>query len=86
MDDIVAPVRQVTEIMNDIPTASQRQRKGIEEVNSTITEMKELTQGNVALVEGSAAAAQSMQDQARELLRVVGALRLSEAAPQLLPR
>ena len=83
MGDIVASVRQVTEIMNDITAASQRQSKGIEEVNSAITEMDELTQRNAALVEQSAAAAQSMQDQAHELLRVVGAFRLSEGAPPL---
>ena len=69
--------------MNDITAASQRQSKGIEEVNSAITEMDELTQRNAALVEESAAAAQSMQDQAHELLRVVGAFRLSDGAPQL---
>jgi len=86
MGDIVASVRQVTEIMNDITAASQRQSKGIEEVNGAITEMDELTQRNAALVEQSAAAAQSMQDQAHELLRVVGAFRLGDGAPQLLQR
>ena len=84
MDDIVASVKQVTQIMNDITEASLRQGKGIEEVNSAITEMDELTQRNAALVEQSAAAAQNMQDQAHELLRVVGAFRLNEGAPRLL--
>ena len=84
MDDIVASVKQVTQIMNDITEASQRQGKGIEEVNSAITEMDELTQRNAALVEQSAAAAQNMQDQAHELLKVVGTFRLSKGAPRLL--
>ena len=86
MGDIVASVRQVTDIMNDITAASQRQGEGIEEVNSAITEMDELTQRNAALVEQSAAAAQNMQDQAHELLRAVGTFRLSDGAPQLLQR
>ena len=86
MGDIVASVQQVTEIMNDITAASQRQSKGIEEVNNAITEMDELTQRNAALVEQSAAAAQSMQDQAHELLRVVDAFRLGDGGPPLLPR
>ncbi len=76
MDDIVASVRHVTEIMNDITTASQRQTSGIEGVNNAITEMEDLTQRNAALVEQSAAAAQSMRDQALDLLRVVGRFQL----------
>ena len=86
MGDIVASVQQVTEIMNDITAASQRQSKGIEEVNNAITEMDELTQRNAALVEQSAAATQSMQDQAHDLLRVVDAFRLGDGGPPLLPR
>ncbi|HEU5434965.1 MAG TPA: methyl-accepting chemotaxis protein [Telluria sp.] len=85
MGDIVRSVKQVTEIMNDITEASQRQGKGIEEINSAITDMDELTQRNAALVEESAAAAQSMQDQAHELLKVVGTFQLGDGAPRLLP-
>jgi methyl-accepting chemotaxis protein len=66
----------VTEIMNDITLASQRQTSGIEGVNSAITEMDDLTQRNAALVEQSAAAAQSMRDQAQDLLNVVSRFQL----------
>ena len=82
MDNIVSSVRHVTEIMNEITVASQRQTSGIEEVNSAITEMDDLTQRNAALVEQSAAAAQSMRDQALDLLRVVGMFQLPGALPQ----
>ena len=81
MDNIVASVRHITEIMNEITVASQRQTNGIEEVNSAITEMDDLTQRNAALVEQSTAAAQSMHDQALDLLRVVGMFQLPGAAP-----
>ncbi|MYM80701.1 HAMP domain-containing protein [Duganella sp. FT50W] len=76
MDNIVASVRHVTEIMNDINLSSQRQSTGIEGVNNAIAEMDDLTQRNAALVEESAAAAQSMRDQALELLQVVGRFQL----------
>ncbi|APA71342.1 chemotaxis protein [Janthinobacterium sp. 1_2014MBL_MicDiv] len=85
MGEIVAAVQQVTAIMNDITAASERQSQGIEQVNSAITDMDELTQRNAALVEQSAAAAQNMQDQARDMLKVVDAFRLGDAARTLLP-
>jgi methyl-accepting chemotaxis protein len=89
MDNIVASVRHVTEIMNDITMASQRQTSGIEGINTAITEMDDLTQRNAALVEQSAAAAQSMRDQALDLLQVVGRFQLpgvaAAAAPALRP-
>ena len=83
MGDIVASVKQVTEIMNDITAASQRQSKGIEEVNNAITEMDELTQRNAALVEQSAAAAQSMQDQAQRLADAVSIFKLGSEGDAL---
>ncbi|MFA9216358.1 MAG: methyl-accepting chemotaxis protein [Sphingomonadaceae bacterium] len=86
MDNIVASVRHVTEIMNDISVASQRQTTGIEEVNSAITQMDDLTQRNAALVEQAAAAAQSMREQAEELLTAVGKFQLpamDAAVPRL---
>jgi len=45
-----------------------------------VAQMDEVTQQNAALVEEAAAAAGSMQDQARELVRAVGVFRLSEDA------
>ena len=82
MGHIVESVKRVTDIMGDITLASQKQSAGIDEVNSAITEMDDMTQRNAALVEQSAAAAQSMQDQAVELLRAVSNFRLDEHAAQ----
>ncbi|WP_308494806.1 methyl-accepting chemotaxis protein [Duganella fentianensis] len=80
MGNIVTSVRHVTEIMNDISVASRRQTQGIEEVNSAITEMDDLTQRNAALVEQAAAAAQSMREQAHELLKAVSSFQLPASA------
>ncbi|NEX60839.1 methyl-accepting chemotaxis protein [Noviherbaspirillum galbum] len=77
MDDIVASVKHVADIMGEITAASTEQSAGIEQVNMAITQMDEMTQQNAALVEQAAAAAQSMQDQAQTLSQAVAAFRLS---------
>ena len=78
MDEVVASVKRVTDIMSEIANASQEQSAGIEQVNLSIIEMDSMTQQNAALVEEAAAAAQSLQDQAGELARVVSIFKLVE--------
>ena len=68
MQDIVASVQRVTDIMGEIAAASAEQADGIEQVNRAVSQMDEVTQQNAALVE-AAAAAGSMQDQAADLKR-----------------
>ncbi|HEX9172174.1 MAG TPA: methyl-accepting chemotaxis protein [Telluria sp.] len=76
MDEVVASVKRVTDIMSEIANASAEQSAGIEQVNLSIIEMDSMTQQNAALVEEAAAAAQSLQDQAGELSRVVSIFKL----------
>ena len=78
MDEVVASVKRVTDIMSEIANASAEQSAGIEQVNLSIIEMDSMTQQNAALVEEAAAAAQSLQDQAGELSRVVSIFKLVE--------
>jgi methyl-accepting chemotaxis protein len=78
MDEVVASVKRVTDIMSEIANASAEQSAGIEQVNLSIIEMDSMTQQNAALVEEAAAAAQSLQDQAGELARVVSIFKLTE--------
>ena len=78
MDEVVASVKRVTDIMSDIASASAEQSAGIEQVNLSIIEMDGMTQQNAALVEEAAAAFQSLQDQAAELQRVVSIFKLAE--------
>ncbi|MEC6411370.1 methyl-accepting chemotaxis protein [Achromobacter xylosoxidans] len=80
MQEVVASVKRVTDIMGEIAAASQEQASGIEQVNRAVSQMDEVTQQNAALVEEAAAAAGSMQDQAYALVRAVGVFRLSEDA------
>ncbi len=76
MTDIVDSIRHVTDIMADIASASAEQTDGIARVGSAIDEMNQVTQQNAALVEQAAAAAQSLQDQAEHLERVVSSFKI----------
>ena len=83
MNDVLASVGRVTDIMADITAASAEQSSGIEQVNRAIGEMDDTTQHNAALVEEASAAAQAMQDQAAELARAVRLFRLDESVQRL---
>jgi methyl-accepting chemotaxis protein len=78
MDEIVASVKRVTDIMGEISSASQEQTSGIEQVNQAIAQMDQVTQQNAALVEEAAAAASSLQEQAGHLVQAVGVFRVLE--------
>ncbi len=85
MDEVLASVTRVTDIMSEITAASQEQTAGIEHVNQAVGAMDEATQQNAALVEEASAAAQAMQDQAAELARAVRLFRLDEDGAASLP-
>ncbi|WP_317201279.1 methyl-accepting chemotaxis protein [Janthinobacterium sp.] len=78
MGEIVQSIQRVADIMSDITAATQEQSAGIEEVNTAITHMDEMTQQNSALVEESAAAAESLKDMAVRLTQAVGGFKLAE--------
>ncbi|MDB5972792.1 MAG: methyl-accepting chemotaxis protein, partial [Hydrocarboniphaga sp.] len=81
MDEIVTSVKRVTVIMSEITAASQEQSQGIEQVNTTITQMDEVTQQNAALVEEATAAAHSLEEQTSGLMSAVAQFKLDELAP-----
>jgi methyl-accepting chemotaxis protein-2 (aspartate sensor receptor) len=78
MQEIVASVRRVTDIIGEIASASHEQTSGIEQINQAITQMDQVTQQNAALVEEAAAAASSLQEQAGHLVQAVGVFRIAE--------
>jgi methyl-accepting chemotaxis protein len=79
MQEIVASVKRVTDIMGEISAASEEQSTGIDQVNRAVTQMDEVTQQNAALVEQAAAAAGSLEEQAKQLVSVVSAFKLDGA-------
>ena len=71
MEEIVQSIGNVTKIMSEISSASTEQTTGIEQVNSAIGQMDDVTQQNAALVEEAAAAAETLEDQAQSLANTV---------------
>ncbi|MBG3849109.1 methyl-accepting chemotaxis protein [Xanthomonas sp. WHRI 8391] len=84
MAEIVASVQRVTDIMGEISAASQEQSAGIEQVNTTVTQMDETTQQNAALVEEATAAARSMEEQAVQLTQAVSVFKISDDSTRTL--
>ncbi|CAM5201796.1 Methyl-accepting chemotaxis protein OS=Castellaniella defragrans OX=75697 GN=HNR28_002590 PE=3 SV=1 [Castellaniella denitrificans] len=79
MQDIVDSINRVTDIMGEISAASREQTTGIEEINSAVTQMDDVTRQNASLVEESAAAASSLQEQADTLAQLVATFTLNQA-------
>jgi methyl-accepting chemotaxis protein len=67
MDEIVAAVKRVTDIMAEISVASVEQGAGIGQVNMAISQMDQVTQQNASLVEEVAPAASSLQIQRKRV-------------------
>ncbi len=76
MDEIVASVQRVTDIIGEISAAALEQSQGIGQVNEAVTRLDQMTQQNAALVEESAAAAESLKDQAHRMTTVVANYRV----------
>jgi len=80
MGDLVGQVRRVTDLIAEIGSATQEQSQGIGQVNDSVAQLDQVTQQNAALVEESAAAAESLRHQARQLVDFVSAFRVSQSA------
>ncbi len=78
MEQIVASVRKVHDIMAEISEAGQRQRVGIEQIGEAIDAMDHMTQQNAALVEEASAAAESLTGQTSQLTEALAVFKLAE--------
>ncbi|WP_137920395.1 methyl-accepting chemotaxis protein [Hydrogenophaga sp. 2FB] len=79
--EIVANAEKVSAFISDITTAAGEQSDGIGQVNTAVTQLDQMTQQNAALVEESAAAAESLKDQAARLADVVRVFRIDAPTP-----
>ena len=80
MTEVVAAIRRVTDIMGEISAASTEQSQGVAQVGEAVTQMDQATQQNAALVEESAAAAESLKGQAQQLVQAVAVFQLAHGA------
>ncbi|MEI7187374.1 methyl-accepting chemotaxis protein [Dickeya dianthicola] len=86
MQNIVNSVSRVNDIMGDISSASEEQGRGIEQISRAITELDSTTQQNAALVSQSSSAANTLEEQAMLLEKLVATFRLSgSSAPSSRP-
>jgi methyl-accepting chemotaxis protein-2 (aspartate sensor receptor) len=86
MNEIVASVQRVSDIIGEISAAAREQSSGLGQVNAAVADLDRMTQQNAALVEQSAAAAESLKEQARRLADVVATFKLgATAVPTVAP-
>jgi methyl-accepting chemotaxis protein len=80
MDDVLGSIRRVSEVVAEISAASVAQSAGVAQVGEAVVQMDQATQSNAALVQQSAAAADSLRVQVRQLVAAVTVFRLRGAA------
>ncbi len=80
MHEMVTSVKRVTDIMGEVSASSIEQTAGIEQVNSAIVQMDDVTQQNAALVEEAAAASDSLRDQAAQLRELVSSFKVDQGS------
>ena len=78
MNDIVAQVKRVADLIGEISSSAQEQTLGIEQINQAIVQLDNVTQQNAALVEEAAAAADSLNQQADKMVQVVSSFKLAD--------
>jgi len=74
---IVGSVKRVTDIVGEIAASSSEQSTGIEQVNTAMTQMDQVTQSNSAQTEELSATAESLSEQAAHLLELVSTFTLT---------
>jgi len=79
MQDIVTQIRHVTQLIGGISAATSEQSIGINQIGDAISQLDQVTQQNAALVEESAAAAESLREQALRLTEAVGVFKIGSA-------
>ena len=80
MNEIVDSVQRVSHIIGEIAAAAQQQNQGIGQVGGAVTQLDQMTQQNAAMVEQSAAAAESLRDQAARLAEIVATFKVLEGS------
>ncbi|MEY4750776.1 MAG: hypothetical protein RIQ60_2990 [Pseudomonadota bacterium] len=78
MSEIVSSVQRVSDIISEITAATTEQSSELGQVNTAVTQLDQMTQQNAALVEESAAAAESLREQAGRLSSLVSAFRTAD--------
>lgn len=81
MGGIVTEVKRVSDLIAEINLATKEQNSGLEQINVAVVQLSDVTQQNAALVEESAAAAGSLNEQAARLVEAVGVFKVDSNRP-----
>jgi methyl-accepting chemotaxis protein len=81
MQEIVVSIQRVSALVSEISTATLEQSNGVQQVGDAVGQMDQVTQQNAALVEESAAAAESLKHQAVQLVSAVAIFKLGASWP-----
>lgn len=79
--EVTAQVQQVNTLIGEISAAAEEQAIGVSQVEEVVGQLDKVTQQNAALVEESAAAADSLTQQAEKLVELVRVFKVNEGAP-----
>lgn len=85
MEEVVTAISRVSDIVGEISSASSEQSSGVTQIGQAINQLDQTTQQNAALVEESAAAAQSLEHQAQQLVAAVSIFRLTNEQARSTP-
>ncbi len=75
---IVGQVSQLNGLVTELAASAKEQATGLGEVNAAVNQMDQVTQQNAAMVEQATAASHSLEDEAKELARLVGQFRIGQ--------
>ncbi|PWC10422.1 methyl-accepting chemotaxis protein [Brenneria roseae subsp. americana] len=78
MSTIAEQILNVNVLMREISHSSQEQSHGIDQINIAVNQMEEVAQQNAALVEESATATRSLEEQSRQLVLAMAAFKLDD--------
>jgi len=81
-EDVVASVKRVTELMEEISNATAEQRDGVQQAGEAVTQMDQVTQQNATLVEQSASASNNLKERAHKLMELMSAFQLGDVSSQ----
>jgi len=83
---IVAKVAEIDGLVADIAVSSQEQATGLNQVNTAVNQMDQVTQQNAAMVEEATAAAASLLSEATTLAEHVGLFNIGSGTRKSAPR
>src|SRR5208337_4954711 len=69
--EIIHSVKAVDQLISEISTAGEEQKRGIDQINIAISELDTMTQQNAVLVEETASASEEMSNQSQELIMMM---------------